>query len=182
MKSQLLCIALCATIMLAPACRQQHQAQEKTLSSQQGTVHNPGIARILYAADSARNDIALFDSLCTAHFQNNVPAKAFTIRAIDLFDALGMPYDSSVCTYTHIRVYMGYQKAGHNFKLFIVPVKDASLNPPIISAGIDYLLDSQGHAVPPQPWPKGGNSRQFVLDLNTPCPSTCDMGSPLMKE
>ncbi|GAA4457998.1 hypothetical protein [Rurimicrobium arvi] len=168
----IVCIAALITIC---SCAKERKPEHLSVA------YDPEIEDVLYPADSACRDIAAFDSLCMAHFHGDAPpAKAFTIRAIDLVSALGLPYDSNSCTFKHVRVYMGYNPE-HQFKLFVVPVKGAELSPPNINAGQDYLLNSEGHGVPVQPGPTGIRT-QYVLDLNTPCPSTCDMSSPLMQK
>jgi hypothetical protein len=145
------------------------------------------VSTVLYPVDSARNAIQRFDSLSNALFTAvdsaeghpangvaQVPIKAFTIRAVDLLAAMGMPTgyaDSSFCTYKHVRVYLGLTD---RFKLFIVPVHNADISAG--NGGEDYLVDSTGIAIVPGTDP--GQSR-YVLDLNAPCPNTCAINNEL---
>lgn len=174
MKTSLLFSVCCAALLCHTSCRPEKPEQQPIPPQESG------MGRILYPADSAIVDIASFDSLCAVHFPPNAqPAKAFTISAIDLLSALGMPFDSTACKFDYVRVYMGYNPQ-HQFKLFVVPVEGTHIGTPKDNAGRDCLLNANGHAVLPRP---GSNDSTdlYVLDLNTPCPSTCDMGSPLMQ-
>lgn len=136
------------------------------------------IQKVLYAADTAIGNIYCFDTLCESHLGDSIPIRSFTIRSIDLLTALGIPADSA--RYQHARVYLAFNNCTNDFKLFIVPVDSADLDAGIV--GNDILLDSTGHGVPPknhkQYTPAELHSK-YVLDLNTPCPSICDINSPL---
>lgn len=140
---------------------------------------------ILCRADIAQEDIKY---LCNLHdsagssFVKDLPI-SFTIRAKDLFAAMGLPYDSTCSPYSHIRVYSGYRIAGEagtrsqeGFKLYIVPVSGVSKENP---SGHDELLQRSGKDFTVAKPDIGQLSKQYVLDLNAPCPSTCDMTSPL---
>jgi hypothetical protein len=134
------------------------------------------VSKVLYRLDSAVENITSFDSLSREYLDDSIPVKAFTIRAEDLLDAMGMSaslVDSASCKYKHIRVYLAYRpRVG--FKLFIVPVKGAHLEEHV--AGEDMLLDSTGQVV----HNKGlAAQKLYVLDLNAPCPNTCAQNSPL---
>ncbi len=123
---------------------------------------------------TAHNDIQLFDSLSKAYLGDSIPIRAYTIRAVDLLGAMGMPgelADSSLCKYKYIRVYLGYRR-NVGFKLYIVPVQDANLAQ--LKGGIDIMLNSEGKGLPFNK-PKTGfyNEEEYVLDLNAPCPNTC---------
>lgn len=142
---------------------------------------------LLKPANVAKADIAFFDTLCAKYLtfptvhgntipDSLVPIKAFTVRAADLFAALGVS-DSVQHTYDNIRVYFGYSQKEDEFKLYIVPVADANIADTI--SGRDVLLDHSGRPAPmPHDHPLAD---RYVLDLNAPCPSLCDVSSPLMK-
>lgn len=168
MKLSFLNILLLAGFTIIAACKQSEYPNKPE--------HVNTITEVLYSADSARNDISNFDSICSVLFNGEVPVKAFTVRAVDLFGAMGIPYDSTSCTYHHIRVYLGYN-AADKFKLFIVPVEGADLSTGSPAPGTDMMFNKSGRAVPAS---IDSLATEFVLDLNTPCPSTCDMSSPLM--
>ena len=121
------------------------------------------------ALDTAKSDIHRYDDACRDFFNDSVPIRAFTVRAADLFEALGMPvayYDS--VKYQHARVYLGLDAYKH-FKIFFTPVADANLDPGVMSPGKDIILQGL----------PGDGKAKYVLDLNAPCPNTCDTQSPL---
>jgi hypothetical protein len=139
------------------------------------------VSEVLCLTDSARTDVEYFDALCKTFVRDTLrgappvehaPIKAFTIRAEDLFAALGMPDTNIKPLYTHARVYLAY-RIDVGFKLYVVPVEGADLNSG--NAGTDVLIDSTGHANP------NSELNKYVLDLNAPCPSICDQNSPLMQ-
>jgi hypothetical protein len=99
------------------------------------------------------------------------PIKAFTVSAADLLAAMGL--DSSThCSYPNIRVYLGLT-ADSAFKLYIVA---ADSLPGCPYGGPDHLFDVVGKEAAINPTPEGG---KWVMDLNAPCPFTCDRQSPL---
>lgn len=97
-------------------------------------------------------------------FLGGAPIKAYTIHANDMLMALGIDPDSVNCRYTHARVYLGLDSANH-FKLYFTPVVGADLDPSVMNAGRDSILTDQ-------------DGNRFVMDLNAPCPNTCDNSSP----
>ncbi len=142
---------------------------------------------LLTPADIAKADIAYFDTLCMKYLTfppvnghsipaSQVPIKAFTIRAEDLFAALGVS-DSVQHIYNNIRVYFAYNQSQNQFKLYIVPVLSADIADTI--PGRDVLLDHSGNPIPRPNTPPLAD--RYVLDLNAPCPSLCDVSTPLMK-
>jgi hypothetical protein len=105
--------------------------------------------------------------------KNNVPndkiVRAFTVKAQDVIDTLGMSVDQDgniICKYDFFRAYIGQEPAveklnlAEMFKLFLVPVVE----------------DEKGSRdiIPADP-----DGRQYVYDFNTPCPNSCDYRSPL---
>lgn len=138
------------------------------------------LSHVLYSLDSAVADVESFDSLNIINRDDSIQAKSFTIRAEDLLGAMGMPAtlaDSKICVYKHIRVYLAYRETV-GFKLFLVPVNGADLNKDV--PGKDILLDSTGAPIVDPA--KHLLEKQYVLDLNAPCPKTCADGSPLSSE
>lgn len=148
------------------------------------------IRDVMEPLDSARANVACFDSLYTLFIKelrsdsgnagkNNAVIKAFTVHAIDLFAAMGMKLDQqNLPKYNYIRVYLGFDLAAKQFKLYIVPVKGACINNQCKLPGNDLMLRPNGEPYPdPRLMP---DSPQYVLDLNAPCPSICDNASPLM--
>lgn len=105
---------------------------------------------------------------------------AFTIKGEDLLLALNL--DQKIAEnspYKCIRVYLGYDN-NQGYKLFVVPVKGA--NPPYI-AGQDMFFYMEGNSMVIDSL-RGGTPytypTPYVLDLNSPCPHTCDNSSPFM--
>lgn len=94
--------------------------------------------------------------------------RAYTIPKRDLLGVLGAD-TSTYVSFLHCRVYLGLDsipvKKGYElkYKLFMVPVYE----------GNDFILYC--------PKSKGNNDTliPFAYDLITPCPNSCDYGSPL---
>jgi len=119
---------------------------------------------------------------------SGTPIKAFTVRGADLMEALDL--DSLIPTNekqrqafidtTAIRVYMGIdsipdtsaKKFHYQFKLFVANVNKSSYskNEP----GEDVFFSSVKVKLPQSP-----ADDSYVLDFNTPCPTTCPTSSPL---
>ncbi|MBS1772059.1 MAG: hypothetical protein JST82_04320 [Bacteroidetes bacterium] len=139
---------------------------------------------LLVSAVIAQKDIAFFDTLCMKYITypsgydsqaNNIPIKGFTIRAEDILAAIGIS-DSVPHQFDDIRVYLGYNQSQNKFKLYILPVDKANIADSI--SGTDVLLNRNGDPVPgPHDKPL---TDKYVLDLNAPCPSLCDVNSPLL--
>lgn len=180
MKNSLIAFLVCLSALLSACCK-----DAKTLD--QPVAKAPEVANdtilslqpLLYSLASASADIKSFDSLvCTMKKNNIITPKAYTIHNCDLLRAMGMSCDSA--TDMHVRVYLGYH-AGVGLKLFVVPAKDvikSALTDSITAAGTDYFLDSTGAIVR---YNSNSGATYNVLDLNAPCPNTCDKGSPLYK-
>jgi hypothetical protein len=120
-------------------------------------------------------NIKMYDSLIAAAQgkkpDRKIPMKAFTIRAADLFEAMGMPLaDTTQATYKYIRVYLAMNHK-NDFKLYLTPVDGANLNvtPPV--AGKDVILNGDFFGL--------GSNGSYVLDFAQPCPTTCADSSPL---
>lgn len=114
---------------------------------------------------TAIQNIKHYQDSCLAFFNNNIPIKAYTIHADDMLMALGIDPSTVECQYSHARVYIGLNDSSE-FKLYFTPVVDANLQPDVMAAGRDTILsDADGN--------------KFVMDLNAPCPNTCDNTSPL---
>lgn len=113
-------------------------------------------------------------------FSSQTTISAYTIRAVDMLAAMGMPADyvnSKACKYKYARVYMAVDSL-FNFKLYIVPVVDANLSR--FQGGTDIYLDSTGKYYPPgKPETRDEETDKYVLDLNAPCPSTCATNPPM---
>lgn len=143
------------------------------------------VGRVLVNLVTARQSIQSYDSLCRIHWKGTAPVESYTIRAVDLLAAMGLPpelADSSICRFKHIRVYLGFQeKVG--FKLYLVPVDNACLkgkDPSKWNAGMDVILDKEANPILANIDSTGTAAYdQYVLDLNAPCPNTCPQPGPL---
>lgn len=112
---------------------------------------------------SALANVKHYLDSCTKYL-GEAPIKAYTIHANDMLMALGINPDSVHCGYTHARVYLGLNP-DNEFKLYFTPVVGANLDPSVMDAGRDTILsDADGNL--------------YVMDLNAPCPNTCDVSSP----
>lgn len=136
--------------------------------------------RFVISVDTAKLDIERYNKLMKKYdsivvasgnpMLSNVPFKAFTVRAVDLTEALGMPLSiSNKVKYNHVRVYIGLSEA-NQFKLFLTPVIGADLDakPPV--AGKDLILkrkirNAAGEML--------NEEEGYVMDFAMPCPNTC---------
>lgn len=128
-----------------------------------------------FSLDNAKKCIHIFDSTWHSFDPSHqaCPIKAFTIKAEDLLAALGITQPTSPL-YTHVRVYLGLTPTD-TFKLFVVAVDSDGEGPhPLI--GKDHFFNVVEGSVHVDPAPHSGH---YVMDLNAPCPFTCDEASPL---
>lgn len=193
MKQLIICITLAAGIAAATGCNDKpakpaitgHPSPNSgdTIICGPTSGGQDSVSKVLCPLTTAFRDVQLFDSLSRAYLGDSIPVRAYTIRAVDLLDALGMPdelADSAICKYKYIRAYLGYRK-GKGFKLYIVPVVGASLKDNI--GGCDIMLNSIGKAAVRTGGLTGyAEEEEYVLDLNAPCPKTCPDNSPFMHQ
>jgi hypothetical protein len=169
--------ALAALSLFATAAC-DHQPSGASANTGNEQPHN--IRQVLVRADSAQAEMDSFASLCK-HVLDTLPVKGYTIRAEDLFAAMGMParfVDSA--QFPHIRVYIGFTKDS-TFKLFILPVDGANLSGRDKTkwvGGRDMFLNDTGGILRDVPKSKLTDS-EYVVDLNAPCPNTCSTNSAL---
>lgn len=115
--------------------------------------------------DQAKENIQRYNDRC-AELLGIVPIKAYTIHAEDLMEVLGIPAsEPPIYQYSYVRAYLGLDTL-NNFKLYLTPVEGANLSAVPKVAGKDVILTDE-------------SGKQYVLDLNAPCPATCDLTSPL---
>lgn len=111
---------------------------------------------------TAQGNIQRYVDACQTIFVNypdadTVPIRSYQIHASDMLNILGIN-DSIAYLYPHGRVYLGLD-ANYHFKLYMTPVNKFNK---------DTIL--------------GPDNGLYVFDLNAPCPSTCDITSPLYME
>jgi hypothetical protein len=175
MKMTIFYLVIITGLMVAIGCNTAASGTLEKHGNDTATYH---IKHVLCRLDSARQDILYFNSLCQTHLKDtNPPISAYTIRAIDLLGALGLPATlGDSARYKHIRMYIGYRQ-NSGFKLYLVPVDSASLagtDPSQWRGGYDVLLDSVGKGIPRHKMNlRNDTETGYVLDLNAPCPNTC---------
>ncbi len=100
----------------------------------------------------------------------NSPLKSFTIRSIDLIEAMGMKmkYERKA-KYEYVRVYIGLDE-DNQFKLFLTPVEGADLDAHPPKAGRDHILHKDKVKDADGNWTEGDG---YVMDFAKPCPNTC---------
>ncbi len=171
MKNIYLSISIVILFFVLLSCNNTGNSTEKTTLGTNGEepTDTPGYEgyAVRLPLDSALLYIRRYDSLYRTLFRVSAPIKAFTIHSVDLFESMGMPAemrDSSICKYKRVRAYLGLDP-NNVFKLMLVPVEELTGGTPADSAGKDIILkDRMG---------------KYVLDLNAPCPATCDFNSVL---
>jgi hypothetical protein len=153
-------------IVLVTACNPQEKKAAENLMK--------GPAHFALSLDSAIIYTKHYRKVSREIFKDTVPVKAFTVRAADLIESLGIAGVDSI-KYSHVRVYLGLDN-NNKFRLFLTPVKDASIKDH--KPGEDVILNG--------PYMPGldevGNvssSGSYVLDFTAPCPTSCPTGSPL---
>jgi hypothetical protein len=161
-------IYMLACLPLAFGC-----AKDKTTNTEEH------IAEYALPLDSAVSYVTRYDSIVKKVLDNSIPIKAYTIRAVDLMEALGMPLEDTVkVKYNHIRVYMGMD-AKNNFRLMLTPVNNADIVSGI--PGEDVILDGH-YSASTKNSGEPINIGQYVLDFTGPCPNSCPVQSPLIPE
>lgn len=163
-----------AAVTTLSACNSEATPAAAVVHEQKNNIDSLGA--VLTGYETAIGDIDRLASFQDSIFQK-VVITAYTIRAVDLFGALGMPgsyVDSSICKYKYARVYLGMDSL-NTFKLYMVPVVDANLDSAY--GGRDIHLDSLGRAIH-QTDITAGEADEYVFDLNAPCPNTCAVNGP----
>ncbi len=165
MKKTILAAAVVCALMIAQACKTEANKEEK--KDEQTSVPTQ---RLLYSSYQvplavAQDNIERYNNKCF-EVLGIVPIKAYTIHAEDLMEVLGIPdVEPKIYKYDHVRAYLGMDTL-NQFKLYLTPVEGANLSAVPKVAGKDVIL-------------KNADGEQYVLDLNAPCPATCDISSPL---
>lgn len=131
-------------------------------------------AEYAISLDSAIAYTKRFDSIARANFKGTTPIKAYTVRSVDLLEAMGISKKTTVI-YDHVRIYLGMD-FNNTFRMVLTPVVGADLPKGI--AGKDKILKG--------PYRRNISDTEFVLeddsyvlDFTAPCPATCPTGSPL---
>lgn len=150
-----------------------------TKSNASKTNADDHVAEYALPLDTAVSYITRYDSIVKYVLNNDIPIKAYTIRAVDLMESLGLPLEDTVkASYSHIRVYLGVD-ASNNFRLMLTPVKDADIIKGV--AGEDVILDGN-YTASTRDAGEPINIGQYVMDFTGPCPNSCPVKTPLMPE
>jgi hypothetical protein len=162
---KIILIAACALIVFA--CTTQNGKPLETPDRQ--------IAEYALSLDSAKIYIQRYDSVMKTVFKDSTPVRAYTIRATDLQEAMGMPITNA--RFSHVRVYIG-MGSNNKFRLFLTPVTDASIADGVV--GADTILTGQyTHGLIKGLGANAASSGPYVMDFTSPCPTSCPTGTPL---
>lgn len=164
MKKNILAVAVVCALMITQACKTEVKKEEKKEETPV-MPHRLLVSSYQVPLAVAQDNIERYTNKC-GEVLGIVPIKAYTIHAEDLMEVLGIPEDSTkIYKYDHVRAYLGLDTL-NQFKLYLTPVEGANLSASPKIAGTDVILKN----------PEGA---PYVLDLNAPCPATCDLTSPL---
>lgn len=128
------------------------------------------VSTVLYKAADALKNIAIYDTLSKKYLKMEAPINSFTINAVDLMAALGIPANTVNPKFNYVRAILGFDSLA-GFKLFLVPVVGANLS--LGNAGRNVYLNSNGIANDTINSANFATGNEYVLDLNAPCPKTC---------
>jgi hypothetical protein len=171
------CVAL--AVFIATRCSNPSPVPDRVRNSV--IPLDPTDTSIFERYDSAKINIKYFETECRKRL-GFAPIQYYTVRARDLFAAMGM--DSSILTdsnmyrYRYIRVTLALQQNGEKFKLYIQPADTAYLKVTDTAnwkAGRALCFRRNGtidSTSTPDTNPSIAGDL-FVADLNAPCPNTC---------
>jgi hypothetical protein len=165
MRKFLLSGVVVAAMAALCSCKGKPEAPTKTpppTTEEKKTVveDHVGVPPNYVPKDTALADIHNFAVHCRDDY-NKFSLRAFTLHTVDLFEGLGLNIENCpIDTTDHLRGYLGMRPDGE-FKFYFVKVVGAHLPD---DAGHDTCIVYDGE--------------EYVLDLNAPCPNTCDYTSP----
>ncbi|MBL0911576.1 MAG: hypothetical protein IBJ09_04325 [Bacteroidia bacterium] len=121
------------------------------------------IGKVFVPESLAKRDIARFAQLCNTEY-DSFPLRGFTMNSSDLYrimDSLVIPESNQV----QVRGYIALDTT-NTYKLYLVGAR-------AVGTGVDPVgsKDTLIHY----------ENTLGVLDLNAPCPNTCDLKSPLLR-
>lgn len=156
-----------ATLFLSTASCQRTKHADNDKPGTKGSIPDELLVDTV-PLDQAIADIKRYkDFADTAFTRSGLSVlRAFTMNTFDLLDALNLKKITTDSM--HVRGYLAINK-DNEFRLYLVRVTDATLKPDPHDCvpGKDVFFEYEG--------------RKYVLDLNAPCPKTCDIESPLYK-
>lgn len=166
--------AMIMLVLAALSCQKNQEGNSRPLTSVSETMKDTTETLYAVALELALKDMKRYDSVTKAKLGSD-PIRAFTIRSVDLLEAMGMsPSDTVKTKFEHVRLYMGLNNT-NDFKLFLTPVEGAKLDatPPV--AGKDVILKGNIKMTATE---TGENPEEpYMLDFSQPCPKTCPEGN-----
>jgi hypothetical protein len=169
MKNLIVKTAAIMCLIATQSCNNAEKTETKTEEQpkKEAVTSNLLKSSVRVPLKDAQDNIVRFNNMCLEKF-GSVPIRAYTIHAADLLEVLGLDVsDTTKCKYKYARAYLGLDSS-NDFKLYLTPIDSADLSSSPKKAGKDVILKD-----------KDGS---YVLDLNAPCPMTCDFTSPLYYE
>ena len=160
-------LSIVMLFLLGLSCQQPNsdQAMESSYEVQDT---EPSMYAVSYT--EAEKNISYYDSMARTYLKTD-PIKAFTIRSVDLIEAIGLtPEVDSIAKYKHVRIYLGLDSL-NKFKMYLTPVKGAKLSQG--KAGIDVILDGPYEGIPDKNGEVSETTGQYMMDFTKPCPTTC---------
>lgn len=158
-------------VLFVLSCQQQNsdQAIESDYEVQDNV---PSMYAVSY--DVAKKNISYYDTMAYKFLKTD-PIKSFTIRSVDLIEAVGLPPSADAKSkYKHVRIYLGLDSATNEFKMYLTPVQGAKLSAG--KAGKDLILDGPYEGIPGSGDTVSENDGQYMMDFSAPCPKTCPDG------
>lgn len=139
------------------------------------------IASYAISLDSAAIYIKNYSDSTKRYFKEP-PIQAFTIRAEDLLEALGVQSNQKV-KYEYARIYLGLD-FNNKFRAFLTPVDSADIDKHL--AGKDIILKGRYSHRKADGIDDGAGltvqEGEYVMDFTGPCPNSCPSDSPLLGE
>ncbi|WP_370090027.1 hypothetical protein [Ekhidna sp.] len=164
-------LSIVMLVLLALSCQQQNsdQAMESSYEVQDS---EPSMYAVSY--EEAKKNITYYDTMAYKFLKTD-PIKAFTIRSVDLIEAIGLPPSADAKSkYKHVRIYLGLDSATNQFKVYMTPVEGAKLSAG--KAGKDVILDGPYEGIPDSNGDVSESDGQYMMDFSAPCPKTCPQG------
>lgn len=146
----------------------QQQVADEPVEEEAYTVTDTQPSMYAVSLDDAKRSVMYYDKISKETLGVD-PIRAFTIRSVDLAEAIGLPTNLlKKAEYNHVRIYMGLDSASKQFKIFLTPVDSAQLSKG--KPGKDVILngpyDGDNDGVSDGDGP-------YVMDFSKPCPTTC---------
>ena len=173
MKKNRYFIILCAVIIIACTQNEKKQVNADELPIDPLTIIDT--ASFALDMDSAILYAAHYDSVAKKALGQPAPIKAYTVRATDLLEVLGISKKTKT-KYQFVRVYLGFD-FNNKFRLFLTPAEGADIRTG--HGGRDIVLHglhTHGLADSVSVTREG----EYMLDFTAPCPNSCPSNSKII--